>query len=137
VESRELLPDEIKPAMQGVIPSTLVTCSLAGVTNVTDVSQVWYVDETHVALSFQFFNKTHRNVRENPFAKVIVRDPKNFQEWYLELQYDHSEETGPLFEVMDVALEAIASLTGMSGIFKLRAADVYRVLSVRKSRSRR
>ena len=132
-----MLPDEIKPVMQGVSPSTLVTCSLAGVANVADISQVWYVDETHVALSFQFFNKTHRNVHENPFAKVIVRDPKNFQEWHLELQYDHSEQAGPLFEVMDVALEAIASLTGMSGIFKLRAADVYRVLSVRKSRSRR
>ena len=37
---------------------------------------------------------------------------------------------------MDVELEAIASMTGMSGIFKLRAADVYRVLSVRKSKSR-
>jgi hypothetical protein len=122
--------------MQGVIPSTLVTCSLAGTPNVTDISQVWYVDESHVALSFQFFNKTHRNVRENPFAQVIVRDAKNFQEWYLELQYEHSEEGGRLFEAMDVALEAIASLTGMSGIFKLRAADVYRVLSVRKSRSR-
>ncbi len=132
-----MLPDDIKSAMQGVIPSTLVTCSLAGVPNVADISQVWYVDETHVALSFQFFNKTHRNVRENPFAQVIVRDATNFQEWYLDLQYEHSQESGPLFDAMDIALEAIASMTGMSGVFKLRAADVYRVLAVRKSRSRR
>jgi len=131
-----MLPEEIKPAMLGAIPSTMVTCSLAGVPNVTAISQVWYVDETHVALSFQFFSKTHRNVRENPFAEVIVRDAQNFQEWYIEIQYDHSEESGPLFDAMDVELEAIASMTGMSGIFKLRAADVYRVLSVRKSKSR-
>jgi uncharacterized protein len=131
-----MLPGEIKPAMQGVIPSTIVTCSLSGVPNVTDISQVWYVDATHVALSYQFFNKTHRNVRENPFAEVIIRDPQTFQEWYLEIQYDHSEESGPLFDAMDIQLEAIASLTGMSGVFKLRAADVYSVLSVRKSRSR-
>ena len=130
-----MLPDEIKPAMLGIVPSTIVTCSLAGVPNVTEISQVWYVDENHVALSHQFFNKTHRNVRENPFAAVLIRDPGTFQEWYLEIQYDHSEESGPLFDAMDVQLEAIASLTGMTGVFKLRAADVYSVLSVRKSRS--
>jgi hypothetical protein len=131
-----MLPEEIKPAMLGAIPSTMVTCSLAGVPNVTAISQVWYVDETHVALSFQFFSKTHRNIRENPFAEVIVRDGQNFQEWHIEIQYDHSEESGRIFDAMDVELEAIASMTGMSGIFKLRAADIYRVLSVRTSKSR-
>jgi hypothetical protein len=34
---------------------------------------------------------------------------------------------------MDMQIEAIASATGMSGIFKLRAADVYRVLSVQRA----
>jgi Pyridoxamine 5'-phosphate oxidase len=131
-----MIPDEAKPAMQGILPSTMVTCSLAGIPNVTDISQVWYVDPDHVALSHQFFNKTYRNVRENPYAEVMIRDPQTFQEWRLEIQYDHSEESGPLFDAMDVELEAIASLTGMSGVFKLRAADVYRVLSIRKSLSR-
>jgi hypothetical protein len=33
---------------------------------------------------------------------------------------------------MDMQIEAIASMTGMSGVFKLRAADIYRVTSVEK-----
>ena len=37
---------------------------------------------------------------------------------------------GDLFEEMDMKLQAIASMTGMTGIFKLRAADVYKVISI-------
>ena len=122
--------------MQGMVPSTIVTCSLDGVPNTTEISQVCYVDENHVALSHQFFNKTHRNIRENPYVFAIVRDFEALQEWFLDLQYDHSETEGPLFDDMDMKLEAIASMTGMSGIFKLLAADIYQVHAVRKSRSR-
>ena len=57
-----ILPDEIKPAMQGVIPSHVVTCSRDGTPNASAISQVYYVDPDHVALSHQFFNKTKRNL---------------------------------------------------------------------------
>lgn len=131
-----MLPDEIKPAMEGVVPSSIVTCSLAGSPNVTSISQIYHVDENHVALSHQFFNKTHRNIRENPYVFACLRDPATWQEWMLELQYDHSETEGPVFEEMDLKIEAIASMTGMEGVFKLLAADIYKVTSVRKSNSR-
>jgi uncharacterized protein len=126
------LPDEIKPAMQGVIPSHVVTCSADGTPNASAISQVYYVDEEHVALSHQFFNKTKRNLQENPKAAVSLIHPESFDTWDLELEFDHSETRGPIFDAMDMQIEAIASMTGMSGIFKLRAADIYRVLSVEK-----
>ena len=132
-----VLPDEIKPAMGGVIPAHVGTCSLDGTPNVTALSQVYYVDADHVALSFQFFNKTIKNVRENPRAVAWIINPETFDSWDLELEYDHSETSGPVFEVMDMRLEAIASLTGMTGIFKLRAADIYRVKSAVKNTDER
>jgi uncharacterized protein len=128
-----ILPDEIKPAMQGVIPSHVVTCSRDGIPNATAISQVYYVDADHVALSHQFFNKTTRNVRENPRALVWVISPETFENWDLEVEYDHSETEGPVFETMDMQIEAIASMVGLKGIFKLRSADIYRVTGARKN----
>ena len=126
------LPDEIRPVLNNGIPALIVTCSADGVPNATVISQVYYVDETHAALSFQFFSKTIRNIRENPRAWVGLSDMFNHTDWTLQLEYDHSETEGPIFDAMDMQIEAIASMTGMSGIFKLRAADIYRVISVEK-----
>ena len=128
-----ILPDEIKPAMQGVIPSHIVTCARDGTPNASTISQVYYVDPDHVALSHQFFNKTKRNIAENPHAVVWLISPETFDSWDLELEFERSETSGPIFDTMDMQLEAIASIVGMKGIFKLRAADIFRVRAVHKT----
>lgn len=124
------LPDEIRPVMESGIPVVLVTCSADGEPNAAVVSQAHYVDAEHLAVSFQFFSKTVRNVRENPYASLCLHDIWNARRWLLDLRYDHSETEGPLYDQMSLEIEAIASATGMSGIFKLHAADIYRVVSV-------
>jgi hypothetical protein len=126
------LPEEIRPVMENGIPALLGTCSADGVPNATVISRVYWVDSSRVALSFQFFNKTIRNVRENPRACLCLNDIDGLETWILDIEYEHSETEGPIFDEMDMQIEAIASATGMSGIFKLRAADVYRVRSVER-----
>lgn len=126
------LPAEIRPVLENGIPAVMVTCSADGIPNVTVISQVYYVDEAHAALSFQFFSKTIRNVRENPRVYVCLSDIIGRAHWLLQLEFQRSETEGPIFDAMDMQIEAIASTTGMSGIFKLRAADIYRVLSVQR-----
>lgn len=120
------------PCLQGIIPAAMSTCSRDGTPNITFVSQVTYVDAKHVAISFQFFNKTHRNVREHPLACAMIVDPRTLQAYRLALRFDHSESSGPLFESMSLQLQAIASHEGMSDVFRLRAADVYEVLSIER-----
>ena len=115
---------------QGLLPAQLFTCSSDGIPNAAYLSHVEYVDREHVALSFQFFNKSRRNIAENPNALVFVLDPDTGQAWSLRLKYMRSETEGPLFDRMALRIEAIASYCGLKGIFKLRAADIYRVLSI-------
>jgi hypothetical protein len=126
------LPQEIKPALLGTIPAAIATCSKDGIPNATYISQVYWVDAEHVAISFQFFSKTIANLRENPLASVMVIHPTSFDVWTLELELDHSETEGPIFDVMSLHIEAIASAAGMSDVFKLKAADIYRVLGYRR-----
>ena len=126
------LPDEIRPTLENGQSALMVTCSADGVPNATVISQVYFVDRHHAALSFQFFSKTIRNVRENPRAFVGMTDYVAGADWVLDLEFQGSETSGPVFDAMDMQIEAIASATGMSGIFKLRAADIYRVISAEK-----
>jgi hypothetical protein len=122
--------DTLTPCFQGLIPALLYTCSADGIPNVAYLSHVDYVDQTHVALSFQFFNKSRRNVAENPKASVEVRDPDTGHVWFLRLRYVRSETSGPLFDRMALRIESIASYCGLKGIFKLLAADVYEVTGI-------
>ena len=121
---------DIWRCFQGVVPSIIATSDSRGWPNVTYLSQVYLVDERHVALSCQFFNKTRRNLDENPTASVEVMDPVTFQAYRLRLKFLRSEKSGPLFDTMSLRIDAIASHTGMAGVFRLIAADVFEVQSV-------
>ncbi len=130
MEARAPQLEDLWPCLQGIVPAALSTCARDGTPNITFVSQIHFVDATHVAISHQFFNKTHRNVRENPLACAMVLDPRTLRSYRLYLRYHHSESSGPLFDSMSLQLQAIASHAGMTDVFRLRAADVYEVLRI-------
>jgi adenylate cyclase len=117
----------IRDCLEGAVPAVIATCDPQGVPNVSYVSEVHYVDASHVALSYQFFSKTRQNVLCNPQATVLVIHPHSGGQYRLVLRYLRTEQSGPLFESMKAKLAGIASHTGMSGVFALRGSDVYHV----------
>ncbi len=123
--------EDIRSCFEGVIPSGINTCAADGTPNMTYLSHVQYVDSEHVALSCQFFNKTRRNLMGNPRAAVLVVDPQAARQFELDVLYLRTETSGPLFEKMKLRLEILASLSGMTGRFRLLGADVFKVLDCR------
>ncbi len=120
--------ESIMSCFRGVIPTSLATCSADGTPNITYMSIVQYVDSERVALSRQFFNKTRANLDVNPYGQARVVDPNSLAEYALDLCYLHTETQGAAFDAMAANLEALASQSGMAGVFRLRGVDVHRVL---------
>jgi len=125
----ELSLRDLRLCFEGVVPAVVATAAADGTPNITHLSKVHYVDDEHVALSNQFFSKTTRNLAENPRASMMVIAP-SYEQYRLELRYERTERRGPVFDGLARDVETIAALTGMQDVFKLRSADVYRVVGI-------
>ena len=88
------------------------------------------MDDQRVALSNQFFSKTARNLAENPRASVVMVDPVTYDEFRMSLVYERTERRGPVFEQLRDDVDMIAELSGMQDVFRLRSADIYRVVDI-------
>lgn len=128
--SAATITEEIFPSLQGVVPSTFASCNAAGVPNVTYISQVYYVDERHVAISRQFFNKTIQNLAENPIACVILTDPLSGTLYRMIIRFIESLQSGDIYEQMAVQLQALTHVQASEYTFRLLAADLFEVISI-------
>jgi hypothetical protein len=125
-----MLSKQIKLALEDVFPSYIITVSKNGYPTNTSLSQVCYVDERHIALPVQTFNKDCQNVHEFPDIIAEVIDPVTLRNWNLELKYLSTVEQGPIFQKMASKIAEIFSLVGMEDFFHLRGAEIYEVIAV-------
>lgn len=128
----EIQLGDLDPCFEGAIPAVVATADAAGVPNVTYLSRVTRIDDERVALSNQFFSKTARNLVDNPRASVIVIDPLTYEQYRLTLAYERTDRRGPVYERLRQEVDIVAALQGMQSVFRLRAADVYRVVDVER-----
>ena len=67
--------------------------------------------------------------REPPRQRAAHR-AASYSQFRLHLAYERTERRGPVFERLRGDIEALAALVGMQGVFKLQAADIYRVIDI-------
>ena len=123
---------DLKPCFEGVIPAVIATSSADGTPNITHLSRVRLVDDERIALSNQFFSKTAQNLAENPRASLLLIDPLTFDQYRLTLVYERTDRRGVVFDMLREDVEVVAALHGMQDVFKLRSADVYRVVEIER-----
>ena len=127
----------VRRMMEGVIPPTLCTASVEHMPNVSYLSLAEYIDPQHIALSYQFFNRSRENVLATRRAALTLDDAYSGAGVVLQLEYLRTETEGPVFERLRAKLMGVASHAGMDQVFHLRGADIYRVLELRRVPGRR
>ncbi len=121
---------DLRLCFEGAIPAVVATAAADGAPNVTFLSRVRFVDDERIALSNQFFSKTTQNLIENPRASVMLMDPTDYAQYRLALAFERTERRGDVFELLREDVAAVAAMQGMQGVFRLRGADIYRVLDI-------
>ncbi|MFO1329570.1 MAG: GAF domain-containing protein [Rubrivivax sp.] len=122
----------VRRMLEGLMPPSMTTVTPDGMPHVNHVSHAEYVDEHHVALTWQFQNASRANILATRRACLSFDDPTSGTGFVMQLEYLRTETGGPLFERLRAKLAGIASHSGMEGVFHLRGADVYRVLELRR-----
>ncbi|HND00013.1 MAG TPA: GAF domain-containing protein, partial [Myxococcota bacterium] len=122
--------ETIRECLEGVIPGLIATCDREGMPNLAYLSQVQFIDNQHVALTYQFFNTTRQNVLAGSPVRLLISSHLTGAQYRLTLQYLRTETAGPVFEQMRAKLAGIASHFGMAGVFRLLGSDIYRVLAI-------
>ncbi|MFN0090291.1 MAG: pyridoxamine 5'-phosphate oxidase family protein [Acidimicrobiales bacterium] len=123
----DLTLDHVRRAIEGWIPKVAATVAGDGTPNVTYLSALHIVDHERLAVSNQFMSKTSRNLAENPRLSLMIIDPVSVSEYRLSLTFERTERRGPTFERLRREVDDIASLVGMHDVFRLRAADIFRL----------
>lgn len=121
----------IRDCFEGVIPSVVATLDAEGVPNVSYLSQVYLVDDDHIALSNQFFSKTADNVGATGRATLLVVSGRSGVQYTLGLAHEASLTAGDTFDRMAAQLSAVSTQLGVSEVMNLRSAELFRVEACR------
>ena len=121
----------LRHCIQGSIYPVIATCSADGTPNIAFLAYLTFLDDEHIALSFRFLGKTARNIAENPRVTVMLTDARTGRQHTLDIEYERTETSGPSYDQMRVRMDALAAISGMSGVLKPPGVQIYRIVGYR------
>jgi adenylate cyclase len=120
----------LEPCFEGIFPALIATTASDGMPNVSYLSHVALVDDTHIALTNQFFGKTTDNLRADPRASVLVIDGQTCIQYTLDVTLCATLSDGPQFDRLAARVLASGARVGLAGVMKLRSVDIFRVEAI-------
>ena len=69
------IPDEVRKAIDKTSPVCIATSGKNGIPNIVYITYLKIYDENTVVIADNKFNKTEKNLDENPFISFVVLDP--------------------------------------------------------------
>jgi len=121
-ERRALKLRDVRRLLEGIIPPAMCTVAADGTPHVNYLSHAEYIDDEHVALTYQFLNRSRANILATGRVALSVEDPITGVSVVLQLRFERTDTAGPVFERLRAKLSGIAAQTGMEKVFHLRGA---------------
>jgi adenylate cyclase len=123
---------DLAPCFGGVVPIVLATTSASGVPNITFLTRALPVDGERIALSNQFMSKSSRNLAEVTTACLMMVRPDTHDEFRVWIEFEQTVRRGQIFDRLRNELATIAALSRMQDVFKLHAADIFRIVRIER-----
>lgn len=93
------MPPEVREVLQKQKPIPIATASKNGVPNVVFIGFLKILDEENIMIGDNFFNKTARNLDENPRISILCYDAESKRSYQIKGSVK-VHKSGPQFEEM-------------------------------------
>ncbi|WP_319477802.1 pyridoxamine 5'-phosphate oxidase family protein [Marispirochaeta aestuarii] len=95
------LPTEVLTAIEKTNPTCIATSSADGVPNIVYVTYVKALDDQTMVVADNKFQKTRKNLEENPRLSVVVLDPDTRKSYQIKGKVDCALDGARYQEVVD------------------------------------
>ena len=122
------MPSEVVETLQKQKPTPIATANLVGVPNVVYVGSIKILDDENIMIGDNFFNKTLKNLEENPLISILCWDAEQKRSYQIKGSVKiHTH--GPVFEEMRAWIHSTRPELPAKSCVMVKVEEVYNAKS--------